>query len=171
MNKFEAVCKIASDEGWCWDLNCTTCGNMHFTNAFIEMVLGKSPQDDDWLTRADVDHKKLFLRYGPPKIPYVKVRGGRLTKEILIKICLRGPYFLFSRELCISRVAWFHGLGFVWFGNKHKKLPCYNIVYEHLGNGKTVIGVIDPEIMVQATDRRDLVEFAKNVCEKITKLN
>jgi hypothetical protein len=30
-----------------------------------------------------------------------------------------------------------------------------------------VIGVIDPEIMVQATGRTDLVEFAKIVHEKL----
>ncbi|MBT4185012.1 MAG: DUF302 domain-containing protein, partial [Deltaproteobacteria bacterium] len=46
-------------------------------------------------------------------------------------------------------------------------LPCNVIVYEHPENGKTVIGVIDPEIMVQATGRTDLVEFAKNVREKL----
>ena len=41
------------------------------------------------------------------------------------------------------------------------------IVYEHPGNGKTVIGVIDPEIMVQPTGRKDLVKFAKNVRQKL----
>jgi len=46
-------------------------------------------------------------------------------------------------------------------------LPCNVIVYEHPENGKTVIGVIDPEMMVQATGRTDLVEFAKNVREKL----
>ena len=46
-------------------------------------------------------------------------------------------------------------------------LPCNVIVYEHPENGKTVIGVIDPEIMVKATGRTDLEEFAKNVREKL----
>ena len=46
-------------------------------------------------------------------------------------------------------------------------LPCNVVVYEQPENGKTVIGVIDPEMMVQATGRTDLVEFAKNVREKL----
>ena len=88
MNQFEAVCKLASDEWWCWDLNCTTCGNMHFTYAFKEMSLGKSPEDDDWLTRADVDHKKLFAKYGRPiGPPFYKVPLPKFIKEKLIKIC------------------------------------------------------------------------------------
>ena len=73
-NQFEAVCELASDEWWCWDLNCTTCGNMHFTYAFKEMSLGKSPEDDDWLINQDVDHEKLFAKYGRPVgPPYYKV--------------------------------------------------------------------------------------------------
>jgi|TARA_B110000305_G_C18981142_1_gene421705 uncharacterized protein (DUF302 family) len=46
-------------------------------------------------------------------------------------------------------------------------LPCNVVVYEHPENGKTVIGVIDPEMMVQAAGRQDLSEFAKNVREKL----
>ena len=46
-------------------------------------------------------------------------------------------------------------------------LPCNVVVYEHPENGKTVIGVIDPEMMVQAAGRQDLAEFAKNVREKL----
>jgi uncharacterized protein (DUF302 family) len=46
-------------------------------------------------------------------------------------------------------------------------LPCNVVVYEHPENGKTVIGVIDPEMMVEAAGRQDLAEFAKNVREKL----
>ncbi len=46
-------------------------------------------------------------------------------------------------------------------------LPCNVFVYEDPGTGETVLGVIDPEMMVQATGRTDLVEFAKNVREKL----
>ena len=46
-------------------------------------------------------------------------------------------------------------------------LPCNVVVYEHPENGKTVIGVIDPEMMVEAAGRQDLSEFAKNVREKL----
>ncbi len=46
-------------------------------------------------------------------------------------------------------------------------LPCNVIVYEHPENGKAVMGVIDPEMMVKATGRTDLDIFAKNVREKL----
>ena len=62
MNQFEAVCQLASHEGWCWDLNCTTCGNMHFTYAFKEMSLEKSPEDD-WnyfLNRSQVIYTSIL---------------------------------------------------------------------------------------------------------------
>ncbi len=88
MNQFEAVCELASDEGWCWDLNCTTCGNMHFTYAFKEMSQGKSPEDNDWLTNKDIDHQKLFAKLGRPiGPPYYKVPLSKFRKEKLIKIC------------------------------------------------------------------------------------
>ena len=44
----------------------------------------------------------------------------------------------------------------------------YNVVdYEDPEKGKTVLGVIDPEMMVQATGRTDLDAFAKSVREKL----
>jgi len=48
MNNFEELCKLASDENWCWDLVCTTCGHMHFRYAFVELASGKSPRDTNW---------------------------------------------------------------------------------------------------------------------------
>lgn len=48
MNKFEELCKLASDENWCWNLFCTTCGHMHFRYAFSELATGKSPADSNW---------------------------------------------------------------------------------------------------------------------------
>ena len=46
-------------------------------------------------------------------------------------------------------------------------LTCNEVVYEDLEKGETVLGVIDPEMMVQATGRTDLDVFAK-VYEKNT---
>jgi len=46
MNQFESLCKLASDETWCWDLSCTTCGHMHFQYAFLELIKGRSPTDE-----------------------------------------------------------------------------------------------------------------------------
>lgn len=49
MNQFEELCKLASDENWCWKLFCTTCGHMHFRYAFAELAAGKSPANENWL--------------------------------------------------------------------------------------------------------------------------
>ena len=46
-------------------------------------------------------------------------------------------------------------------------LPCNVVVYEDPEKGETVLGVIDPEMMVQATGRTDLEAFAKSVREKL----
>ena len=46
-------------------------------------------------------------------------------------------------------------------------LPCNVVVYEDPEKGETILGVIDPEMMVKATGRTDLDIFAKNVREKL----
>ena len=46
-------------------------------------------------------------------------------------------------------------------------LPCSVVVYEDPEKGETILGVIDPEMMVKATGRTDLDIFAKNVREKL----
>ena len=46
-------------------------------------------------------------------------------------------------------------------------LPCNVVDYEDPEKGETVLGVIDPEMMVQATGRTDLEVFAKSVQEKL----
>ena len=46
-------------------------------------------------------------------------------------------------------------------------LPCNVVVYEDPEIGETILGVIDPEMMVKATGRTDLDIFAKNVREKL----
>ena len=46
-------------------------------------------------------------------------------------------------------------------------LPCNVFVYEDPGTGETVLGVIDPEMMVQTTGKTDLDVLAKSVREKL----
>ena len=46
-------------------------------------------------------------------------------------------------------------------------LPCNVVDYEDPEKGETVLGVIDPEMMVQATGRTDLEACAKSVREKL----
>ena len=49
-----------------------------------------------------------------------------------------------------------------WKIKSHSLFPCNIVVYEHQEYGDTVIGVIDPEMMVQATGRTDLDELVKS---------
>jgi len=84
LNPFEAVCKLVSDEGgWCWRMPCTTCGNAHLRYAFIEMSRGKSPEEEGWITRKDVNDSILFQEFGRlhPR--------SRSEKEKIIKICIK----------------------------------------------------------------------------------
>ena len=46
-------------------------------------------------------------------------------------------------------------------------LPCNVVDYEDPEKGETVLGVIDPEMMVQTTRRTNLDAFAKSVLEKL----
>ncbi len=48
-NAFLALCILASSEGWCWKLTCTTCGHMHFRYAFKELAIGKHPNKEGWI--------------------------------------------------------------------------------------------------------------------------
>ena len=46
-------------------------------------------------------------------------------------------------------------------------LPCNVVDYEDPEKGETVLGVIDPEMMVQATGKTDVEAFEKSVREKL----
>jgi len=46
-------------------------------------------------------------------------------------------------------------------------LPCNVVDYEDPEKGETVLGVIDPEMLAQATGRTDLDVYAKSVQEKL----
>ena len=61
MNNFEALCQLASDENWCWNLYCITCGHLHFKYAFHELARGKSPEDQDWIIHSsETQHHRFF---------------------------------------------------------------------------------------------------------------
>ena len=64
MNSFESLCRLASDENWCWNLYCTTCGHMHFRYSFAELAKGKSPEDSNWIV-----HNKHRLSKSLGKLP------------------------------------------------------------------------------------------------------
>ena len=53
-NQFECLCKLASDEDWCWNLQCTTCGHQIFRYAFRLMSRGIKIQDEARMTLGNV---------------------------------------------------------------------------------------------------------------------
>jgi len=79
MNQFESLCKLASDETWCWNLGCTTCGHMHFRYAFLELAKGKSPTDSQWQIH---DRNTTYDHLGSLPRNYTEEQ-----KEIIHKIC------------------------------------------------------------------------------------
>lgn len=82
MNQFEALCKLASEESWCWNLFCTTCGHMHFRYAFSELAAGKTPENKDWLIHGSNTRYSTVL--GPLPRNYTDSE-----KERVIGICLK----------------------------------------------------------------------------------
>jgi uncharacterized protein (DUF302 family) len=113
--------------------------NYTYEEAVVKITAALAEQGFGILTEIDV---KATLK---------KKIDQDFTKYVILGACNPGlAYEALSEEMDIGLL-----------------LPCNVIVYEHPENGKTVIGVIDPEMMVQATGRTDLVEFAKNVREKL----
>jgi len=113
--------------------------NYTYEEAVVKITAALAEQGFGVLTEIDV---KATLK---------KKIDQDFTKYVILGACNPGlAYEALSEEMDIGLL-----------------LPCNVIVYEHPENGKTVIGVIDPEMMVQATGRTDLVEFAKNVREKL----
>ncbi len=47
---FEALCKLADERVWCWNIQCTTCGHGNFRSGLWELSLGRHPDDPDWVT-------------------------------------------------------------------------------------------------------------------------
>src|SRR4051812_28106316 len=76
-NSFEQLCILASEENWCWNLYCTTCGHLHFIFSFNELAQGKSPADGDWLIHARVTKYQL---------PFTR-RFTDMQSQTIISIC------------------------------------------------------------------------------------
>jgi hypothetical protein len=53
VNAFEALCRLAASERWCWNISCTTCGHMHFRFALQALSHGLHPESDAWRIHRD----------------------------------------------------------------------------------------------------------------------
>lgn len=47
----EELCALASQEHWCWNLSCRTCGHELFRFALKDLVAGRTPVGADWRVR------------------------------------------------------------------------------------------------------------------------
>lgn len=84
MNAFDALCVLASAEGWCWKYPCSTCANMEFRYGYLELSQGKHPQDQNWImTQDDITNGKVYEF--PYKFPFEYPLEDR---EAVLKICL-----------------------------------------------------------------------------------
>ncbi len=45
-NPFLALCDSASQNNWCWNINCTTCGHGAFRVSFNKLMTGEEHPDD-----------------------------------------------------------------------------------------------------------------------------
>lgn len=45
---FDALCSLAAQEKWCWNIVCTTCGHMHFRFALLDLSDGIHPSSQRW---------------------------------------------------------------------------------------------------------------------------
>ena len=65
-NAFVALCKAASENDWCWNISCTTCGHCGFKVGFSKIIHEQHPDDDSFWTQGkrDSDLLKEVEEYG-----------------------------------------------------------------------------------------------------------
>jgi len=89
-NAWEAVCVIATEQRWCWNLACTTCGAGLWRYALAEIGAGRHPADPNWSTSND--HRNL------PSLNELRKTGSSrhmidvLAEADLESIARRGPH-------------------------------------------------------------------------------
>ncbi len=96
VNKFEALCRLASKEQWCWKLNCTTCGHMYFRYGFREIAKGRVPEGEDWLVYTQVTAgSDSPQREQLGRLPY---SYSSEEKDRVLKICLEADILAIARD-------------------------------------------------------------------------
>jgi hypothetical protein len=85
---FELVCELTSEEKWCWNIFCTTCGHVHFRYALFLMSKKNLVQENGLISIKD---KTLENRFGHIRQITSNIRKNEtlhttLTKSNLIKI-------------------------------------------------------------------------------------
>jgi hypothetical protein len=67
LNAFEALCALAAQEQWCWNLSCGTCGHGVFRWGLRALAQGHRPADPTWSVHwgAGVAFADLEVQNGP----------------------------------------------------------------------------------------------------------
>ena len=73
-NEFERLVTVANQKRWCWNIGCTTCGNMQIRNSLELIGMGQLPEE---LDEADLTSITLFR----DKAEYD--RDIRLSRELV----------------------------------------------------------------------------------------
>jgi hypothetical protein len=116
-NQFECLCKLASDEVWCHNLGCTTCGHMHFRYAFVLMANGIKIQDKVTIKRMgdDFEVKGWCVRSGRnishQGLGVMPREYSQIQKDRVAKICANANLSVIA-EHCRSSI-WRGYLGLV----------------------------------------------------------
>lgn len=82
LDKFAALCKVASENNWCWKITCTTCGHSGFRVAFSKLAQGLDPREDsfwpygfdDWEQLKDQDEYDDFKYDYNAKAPDIDIQ-------------------------------------------------------------------------------------------------
>lgn len=71
-NAFEALCLLASEERWCWNILCTTCAHGPFRASFSEIARGRHPDSEPWYVgrrgaKLNPEERERVLRGAPTR--------------------------------------------------------------------------------------------------------
>lgn len=60
-NGFEAICKQASDNKWCWTIYCSTCAHLDFKRALWGLVIGETDRHA-WLRDLTPTEQEIVMQ-------------------------------------------------------------------------------------------------------------
>lgn len=105
MNAFEALCKLGSENNWCWNLYCTTCGHATFRYSFLELAKGKNPDDIDWIVDSNTNLQS--------KLGKVPLEYSLKQRESIHNICVEADIKTIAKEC--GHLDWLGYLGLVLY--------------------------------------------------------
>ncbi len=80
-NAFEALCIYADQNGWCWDLFCTTCGHEDFRMGLVQVARGIGPSSERWVP------PEVIRNTDPRLTESLRDRRAFIHREQLYLIC------------------------------------------------------------------------------------